>query len=297
MRNHKKLLATAALIALTGCVAAKSDKPQGDTVNVSPNGPQNPQHDSTDTTFPESAPVASDEPEVIPEGINDIQEIEVRCFGYRYGVEGYPAAPDKAYRWCQESALLGNPGGQTVLAELYYSGTGVDQDYQKALYWYTLAANGRQAQAALSLFYMYFQGLGIARNNNTAFAYLSKAAELGSEDARDMLMEFTDEPAREAPDEAQIQKMLAERGIAKVAPIYPRVAQMTGIEGYVIVSYCVDREGRTTNIRVVDSAPLGVFDAASIAAAQYFRYTPELENGIPVERHGVLNKFTYELDK
>ena len=112
-----------------------------------------------------------------------------------------------------------------------------------------------------------------------------------------MLMEFTDEPTREPPDEERTQKILAEHGIVKVAPIYPRLAQMTGIEGYVIVSYCVDREGKTTNIRVVDSVPLGVFDAASIAAAQYFRYTPELENGLPVERHGVLNKFTYELQQ
>lgn len=297
MRYQKTILATAALIAITGCACVKPDNPGRDTVKVTSSSPATSRNDSAGAAFPESAQLTSNGSQTIPAGENDYQEIEDRCFGYRYADDGYPTDPAMALEWCQESALLGSSGAQAVLAELFYSGTGVEQDYQKALYWYTLAANARQAQAALSLFYMYFQGLGITRDNTTAFDYLSKAAALGSADAREMLMEFTDEPAREPPNEQRVQQMLAHNGIAKFAPIYHRLAQITGIEGYVIVSYCVDREGRTSNIRVVDSVPRGVFDAASIAAAQYFRYTPELDNGIPVERHGVLNKFTYELDR
>ncbi|QIB65146.1 energy transducer TonB [Kineobactrum salinum] len=84
--------------------------------------------------------------------------------------------------------------------------------------------------------------------------------------------------------------------MAKFAPTYPPAAQGAGIEGYVIVEYCVDFDGRPMNIRVIESVPEGLFDEASIAATKNFHYLPALDEGVPVERHGVQNKFTFELE-
>tara|TARA_R110001592_G_scaffold363398_2_gene687930 strand:- start:291 stop:1115 length:825 start_codon:yes stop_codon:yes gene_type:complete len=274
MRNPTTLLATATLIALTGCASVNPGSAGGD-----------------------SSQAASSKAETVTEGVSDYQGVVERCFGYKYGDNSYPVDPEKALRWCRELAERGSSAGQTLLAEFYYSGEGVDQDYKQALYWYTLAANSTQGQAALALFYMYFQGQGTARDNNTAFRYLARAVELGNETAKELYAGFVDEPVKQPVNDEQLQEMLKEREIVKVAPIYPLLAQQMGLEGYVIVKYCVDREGRTTNVQVVDSMPEGVFDAASVVAARLFLYRPEIQNGIAVERHGVVNKFTYELEK
>lgn len=84
--------------------------------------------------------------------------------------------------------------------------------------------------------------------------------------------------------------------IVKVAPIYPRRAQMRGVQGYCIVEYTVTRSGSTTDARAVDCKPAGMFDQASVRAALKFKYKPRVVDGEPVEVPGVKNKFTYTLE-
>ena len=84
--------------------------------------------------------------------------------------------------------------------------------------------------------------------------------------------------------------------IVKVAPIYPRRAQMRGVQGYCIVEYTVTRSGSTTDARAVDCSPKGIFDRASVSAALKFKYKPRVVDGEPVEVPGVKNKFTYTLE-
>ena len=152
MHDLTRIFAVAALMALMGCASVKTGSTEGDVAKVASDGPVTPASGTAEPDFPESTQVASSELEIISESKYDLQEIVDRCFGYRYGDEGYPLDPEKAVHWCREAALLGSSGSQTVLADLYYSGNGVGQDYQEALYWYTLADNGRHAQAALALF-------------------------------------------------------------------------------------------------------------------------------------------------
>lgn len=84
--------------------------------------------------------------------------------------------------------------------------------------------------------------------------------------------------------------------IVKVAPIYPRRAQTRGITGYCIVEYTVTTSGSTKNISAVDCEPSGVFESASLKAAEKFKYKPRVVDGEPIEVAGVQNKFTYELE-
>ncbi len=84
--------------------------------------------------------------------------------------------------------------------------------------------------------------------------------------------------------------------IVKVAPIYPRRAQSRGITGYCIVEYTVTRNGSIRNPQAVDCSPSGVFERASVKAAEKFKYKPRVVDGEPIEVAGVQNKFTFELE-
>src|SRR6056300_772835 len=83
--------------------------------------------------------------------------------------------------------------------------------------------------------------------------------------------------------------------IVKVAPIYPRRAQTRGITGYCIVEYVVTKSGSIRDPIAVDCQPQGVFERASLKAAEKFKYKPRVVDGEPIEVAGVQNKFTYEL--
>ncbi|MAA86606.1 MAG: energy transducer TonB [Haliea sp.] len=85
--------------------------------------------------------------------------------------------------------------------------------------------------------------------------------------------------------------------IVKVAPVYPRRAQTRGISGYCIVEYTVTRNGSIRDPRAVDCQPSGVFESASVKAAEKFKYKPRVVDGEPIEVAGVQNKFTYELEQ
>lgn len=85
--------------------------------------------------------------------------------------------------------------------------------------------------------------------------------------------------------------------IVKVAPIYPRRAQTRGITGYCIVEYTVTKSGSIRDPLAVDCSPSGVFERASVKAAEKFKYKPRVVDGEPIEVAGVQNKFTYELEQ
>ena len=85
--------------------------------------------------------------------------------------------------------------------------------------------------------------------------------------------------------------------IVKVAPIYPRRAQTRGITGYCIVEYVVTKSGSIRDPIAVDCQPQGVFERASLKAAEKFKYKPRVVDGEPIEVAGVQNKFTYELEQ
>jgi protein TonB len=85
--------------------------------------------------------------------------------------------------------------------------------------------------------------------------------------------------------------------IVKVAPIYPRRAQTRGITGYCIVEYTVTKSGSIRDAKPVDCSPSGVFESASVKAAEKFKYKPRVVDGDAIEVAGVQNKFTYELEQ
>ncbi len=86
--------------------------------------------------------------------------------------------------------------------------------------------------------------------------------------------------------------------VVKIAPLYPRRAQSRGIEGQCTVQYTITREGTTRDVFVVESeCSSRLFRAASIKAAQQFKYKPRIVDGQAIEVEGVRNRFNYKLEK
>jgi protein TonB len=83
--------------------------------------------------------------------------------------------------------------------------------------------------------------------------------------------------------------------IVKVAPQYPSRAASRGIEGYVILSYTVTKQGTVQNPVVVDANPENIFNKAAIKSALRYKYKPRVVDGEPQAVHGVKTRITFRL--
>lgn len=66
------------------------------------------------------------------------------------------------------------------------------------------------------------------------------------------------------------------------APAPPPEAQRKGVSGYVTLRMVIDETGRVREARVVESAPVGFFDAAVLEVAPTWRFEPATYKGKPV---------------
>jgi TonB family protein len=78
------------------------------------------------------------------------------------------------------------------------------------------------------------------------------------------------EAAEAAPPASGAKPTPRERG----NPAYPRLAAAAGVEGHVRLRFEVDAQGHTANVRVVESEPPLLFDAAALYAVESWRYEP-----------------------
>jgi len=75
---------------------------------------------------------------------------------------------------------------------------------------------------------------------------------------------------------------MTEASLTRLKPIeldYPSEALRKNIEGWVELSYVVSTEGKVTAVKVLNSSPAGVFDAAAARALGRVRYKPMMQGG------------------
>ena len=58
----------------------------------------------------------------------------------------------------------------------------------------------------------------------------------------------------------------------RVAPAYPRAARLRGVEGWVVLDYRVDGDGRVTDVAIREAQPEGAFELAARRALERWRY-------------------------
>jgi TonB family protein len=112
----------------------------------------------------------------------------------------------------------------------------------------------------------------------TAEPLLQTAASLGASAGLDSLNERLIQmklAGAAAPD-------VVEASLTRVKNIqldYPGDALRKNVEGWVDLSYVVTTDGKVTKVKVLDSNPTGVFDAAASKALSRLRYKPMLVGG------------------
>jgi TPR repeat protein len=85
----------------------------------------------------------------------------------------------KALEWYQKAAVQGNRDAQTVLGLMYQNGEGVAKDDVEAAKWYRKAANQGDAVAQGALGRMYEKGEGVAQDYVQAYVLYSLVAYQG----------------------------------------------------------------------------------------------------------------------
>jgi uncharacterized protein len=95
-------------------------------------------------------------------------------------VQDYKAAA----KWYQKAALQGDAKAQFKLAEMYYSGTGVAQHYKAAAKWYLQAALQGDAKAQFKLAFIYSLGEGVVQDLKLAHMWANLSEYNGYHNAR-----------------------------------------------------------------------------------------------------------------
>lgn len=128
----------------------------------------------------------------------NLEDVHAHCYGYIYGLNGFPKDYARAFEWCKRGAEAGIPSSQTLFAELYLYGEYVTKDYAVAEHWYLLAAKQGHVHAQ----YMMAR-LELAKANpdiDTACYWLTMSSFFGYDKAEKMLKELEDGWKKQNPE-------------------------------------------------------------------------------------------------
>jgi TonB family protein len=96
-------------------------------------------------------------------------------------------------------------------------------------------------------------------------------------------------PPAATPAPAQVPATAANVQLAKivkrVAPVAP-AGTPAKTAGFVVVQYTITEQGRVTDVAVVESSPMGMFDSAAQSAVRKWLYEPRKEDGVAVSTTG-----------
>lgn len=92
--------------------------------------------------------------------------------------------PTQAIAWMTKAAEAGNAGAQYALGKLYWDGTHVEKDIQKAITMFIAAAEQKNGYAAYQLGKLYLQGEDVPRNVEAAIRWLTASADQGNQYAQ-----------------------------------------------------------------------------------------------------------------
>ncbi|MER2491995.1 energy transducer TonB [Catenovulum sediminis] len=81
----------------------------------------------------------------------------------------------------------------------------------------------------------------------------------------------------------------------RVEPRYPAVAARDGIEGWVELSFDINKLGQVENIQIIKSEPKRIFDRSAIKALSSWRYKPLIKNGTPQVQNGLTVRLDFSL--
>ena len=101
------------------------------------------------------------------------------ALGYLYYKgKGVQQNRDKALYWFKKAADQGWSPAESILGVIYANGYGlVPQDYDRAVYWFQESARQGEASAETNLAVSYYKGKGVQQNRDKAIYWFKKAAD------------------------------------------------------------------------------------------------------------------------
>jgi hypothetical protein len=107
------------------------------------------------------------------------EQVESKAAEY-YNANEY----SESARWFRAAASRGSASAQTMLGEMYRTGTGVERDDFLARRWFRKAGEQGNVKAQMLLGNMYRYGNGASRDNAKALLWFSRASDQGNADAQ-----------------------------------------------------------------------------------------------------------------
>ncbi|PSU19397.1 energy transducer TonB [Photobacterium kishitanii] len=83
----------------------------------------------------------------------------------------------------------------------------------------------------------------------------------------------------------------------RVEPRYPSRALRQGKEGYVVLKFTIDTQGRPIDIAVMDAKPRRLFDKEAIRALRKWKYQPQVVNGTAMAQQGQTVRLEFRLNQ
>lgn len=83
--------------------------------------------------------------------------------------------------------------------------------------------------------------------------------------------------------------------LSRVEAVYPAKAKKRRIEGYVVLKFDIDEQGRTKNIEVVEAQPERFFERSAIDAIKRWRYQPQIIDGQAQSILGYTTKIEFKM--
>ena len=83
----------------------------------------------------------------------------------------------------------------------------------------------------------------------------------------------------------------------KLQPEYPSRALNRGIEGFVDLAFDITAAGATSNIRVIQAQPQGVFERAAIRALEKWKYKVPITDGVAQGQADMMTRLSFKLER
>ena len=189
----------------------------------------------------------------------------------------------KAVRYLQQAARLGDAEAQFLMGECLMNGRGIKPDCQAAVAAYREAAEQGYRDAQQTMAFLLSQGLGIRKNPKEAMLWQLRSEGLDEAEIETRLAEAFPDMADNITQAKFQGGTLQDFSLWVARTIrYPAEAVQYNITGQVVAQFVIDKEGRLTEVRILESPHELLSKAVDATLRRSPRWTPATEDGVPV---------------